>query len=601
MGNYESVLKYSNGISALNQFIAGNIGAPKANVDLIKDIRNMRYSKVSLIALFFETKKEDMIEENVVGENTEYTSKMVDEALVSAIKIIAKKVGDKYILGTYESNNPFDIVAFIRNCFAHGRYHLDVENNKVIIDNKGYVFDIDIDKLYTFVFASCHDLMELPKTKKHVRYQSGNLDIRELPFEHIDNCGQIKKVIKQMTICKHSVTSMNDNYLDRNVLIYFNHLLAFRAKNLKDVFSVSQAIIDFKIYAHQKDANYSSTDITLRGKELEEVIEYVSNTVGFYDWPLVSQVNFISTTIYEKLVPEENGLGYLDGIFYNMIILDKMENDHNFDLSNIISGISMNFNNVLVEIVLTGLLAEFNTTYIYPLETRYTNDLKYSLNRENELDFSLLDLDFINPSYLEVKLPSFADYENTINSNFSEYKDLKKELEKTKLHLEKAKLKDSVKGIEMQTKNIENIQSSMVDACANIDNILKLKEAIKRDYKENEKYHRNKAIIIGLRNAIAHGHVKIKRFSGETDIEDNIIIFQDIYEGKVTFEVEMTLLEFERLVYSKNPMLYYLSTKDAFEEWKEREEERERISKLMPVKKEKVLTKIMKKVMNIFK
>ena len=135
------IVEYFNGIMAYYNYFCGNIGAKDANMESIKNLERIRNAKVSLIALFFETKKEDMIEEIEVSDDyKEYISKVDDEALVSMINILATKQKDVYKLGSFESRNPFELVAFIRHSFAHGRYSLDVKNNKIIINNSNKNF-----------------------------------------------------------------------------------------------------------------------------------------------------------------------------------------------------------------------------------------------------------------------------------------------------------------------------------------------------------------------------------------------------------------------------------------------------------------------------
>ena len=64
---------------------------------------------------------------------------------------------------------------------------------------------------------------------------------------------------------------------------------------------------------------------------------------------------------------------------------------------------------------------------------------------------------------------------------------------------------------------------------------------IDKDYKDNYEYFRNISIIEGIRNAIAHGNYKIY---GNIDIMNSKMVFEDIYEGKLTFKLEVTYNEF---------------------------------------------------------
>jgi hypothetical protein len=70
----------------------------------------------------------------------------------------------------------------------------------------------------------------------------------------------------------------------------------------------------------------------------------------------------------------------------------------------------------------------------------------------------------------------------------------------------------------------------------------------------------NSANIIRIRNAIAHGHIRIRKAN---NIDDTVIIFKDIYNGEVTFELEITVNEFSSLFNQRNVSLiaFFLNNK----------------------------------------
>lgn len=56
---------------------------------------------------------------------------------------------------------------------------------------------------------------------------------------------------------------------------------------------------------------------------------------------------------------------------------------------------------------------------------------------------------------------------------------------------------------------------------------------------------RNKAIINGIRNSISHGNYKIESVENRVDK----IVFEDIYEGILTFKCEVPITEFINMIY----------------------------------------------------
>jgi hypothetical protein len=89
---------------------------------------------------------------------------------------------------------------------------------------------------------------------------------------------------------------------------------------------------------------------------------------------------------------------------------------------------------------------------------------------------------------------------------------------------------------------------------------------VKQDYINNSNYFRNKAIIEGIRNAISHGNVTIENSGIIYNISDAILKFSDYYEGKLCFELEISVYEFESLfekynVEVANKFLHYKKRK----------------------------------------
>lgn len=61
----------------------------------------------------------------------------------------------------------------------------------------------------------------------------------------------------------------------------------------------------------------------------------------------------------------------------------------------------------------------------------------------------------------------------------------------------------------------------------------------------NIKYLTNESIVNGIRNSIAHGNYRVI-FMGE--LSKSKIIFNDIYEGKLTFHGEISILDFINMI-----------------------------------------------------
>ena len=73
---------------------------------------------------------------------------------------------------------------------------------------------------------------------------------------------------------------------------------------------------------------------------------------------------------------------------------------------------------------------------------------------------------------------------------------------------------------------------------------------VKNDY--DNVYFKNKAIIEGMRDALAHANVKIKNAGIAANIKELGIEFNDIYEGKVEFNLKTDFYSLENLYEARN-------------------------------------------------
>ena len=70
--------------------------------------------------------------------------------------------------------------------------------------------------------------------------------------------------------------------------------------------------------------------------------------------------------------------------------------------------------------------------------------------------------------------------------------------------------------------------------------------------KNNSNYLRNECIIEGIRNSISHGNYRVK---AESSLEECKIIFEDIYEGELTFKAQIKLLDFITLLVNNHNII----------------------------------------------
>jgi len=67
------------------------------------------------------------------------------------------------------------------------------------------------------------------------------------------------------------------------------------------------------------------------------------------------------------------------------------------------------------------------------------------------------------------------------------------------------------------------------------------------------KYLKNKSIIEGIRNSIAHGNYRIEI---GTCMEDSMIIFEDIYNEEITFKSSISINEFAAFCFKNADIIF---------------------------------------------
>ena len=201
------ILDYYNGIGAYYSYLATNLGDDVFNPELIKEEDNITHAKVALMALYFTTEKEKIVKKKELedGPANEFDPKIIDEELAKSIETIAKNMGDYYQIGDYTESNPANIIAIIRNKFAHGKYSIDYENKTIHFYHKKGTIDmpVNIDDLFLLICKSVVNLVSYPKTNEVTRIHAEHHHLDTLGFDHISSREEAKKFLETARFTKY--------------------------------------------------------------------------------------------------------------------------------------------------------------------------------------------------------------------------------------------------------------------------------------------------------------------------------------------------------------------------------------------------------------
>lgn len=143
--NRDNIINYYNGTRAYNMFLLGTMYNEPTYLEYIKDKRNISSAKVGVISSIFLSTKYELLKKNIS------TSLIPSSELDNVVSLIANKTTNGYLIDNTYFKDPISIISFIRDNLAYGNFDLDLDNNRMIINNS---VTTSIDRLSTFVISS---------------------------------------------------------------------------------------------------------------------------------------------------------------------------------------------------------------------------------------------------------------------------------------------------------------------------------------------------------------------------------------------------------------------------------------------------------------
>ncbi|MDD3452725.1 MAG: hypothetical protein PHN42_00385 [Bacilli bacterium] len=549
----QTVSEFYNGSASYYWYLNHYYSDKNINFNIFNNEQYQIGAQVSLISLFFLIKKEDLVEKE---GDLSFSSKVIDEKLEENISFLAKKENSKYVIDNYLFNEPTEIIALIRNKLAHGDYEIDYTNDGSIILNKeSFKIKIPLKKLNLLICSSIESLICYSKTKKISRIMSFcpiNLKTTEI----IKNKEELVNVIKTIEVSNYILESKNNNYISKKSLDYFKIYIDVLKQNQQTKQDDDRILLKL-----EKQFESDNTDLIISSKKIKlqedinKIIKMFENENLYNAQNLETQIKFLTLRVLEIIEPNYLNSGLLPGILYNLILISKIYETKNLDMINLIkTELSNNYNLYKLystEMFISSILMQFYTLFCFPFDNIYLNK-RYSLNRENCFDFGKLNLDFVNPTKLTIYNIPLDEALKAKESSIKELSEIKNNLLREKTNLEKVTILNNTQAIEIINDNIIRLNQkyNCILSKVNINSDKHIQ--IKEDYIKNEKYFKNRAIIEGIRNAIAHGNIKINKYKEVSNFKNTIISFKDIYNENIEFELDISISDFEKLFSDEN-------------------------------------------------
>lgn len=550
MNKIDNIPDYFSGTRALYYYFIGEMENNNVFKNFILDKKNQTYATVSLISVLMTGIKEDMV--NSKG-NLIFESKLLLDSLEKSVNIIARKTENGYILDGKEFKDAATIVGIIRNKLAHGNFTVDYINKKVIFNHEGEIIKVKIDKLSAFVVSGIVGTLKNEKTKVYERNFCGCNKFEVYRNKPIKTVIDVKNIFRN-TYYYNFILTTDDEFVPQLCIDKVEEYIAYYGANLN-----SDKL--YKLYLElEKFLNTLGCTLKIEKKKVysenleKKIIEYADKfLIGNDNLDYATQLTAITNEVLKFMNPEYKKF---DPIFSNvklLIILDAIDKTDSYD-RNVISKYlkEKGYESIDINYDVLGaiLFSMFNSLYIYGFDDIYTSSGGYKLDRSNEFDFSLLNFKNIKPIIDGIDYTPLEDALKAYKKAKREVGSLIRNLEKSKKHLNSVSSNESKNKISNLINEISNdlkVEQTALDLVE--DNYLKISE----DYKNNFNYFKNRAIINGIRNSIAHGNYEI--ILGD-HIATTKIIFKDIYEGKETFKIELTYSQFSEMIEDNYYLIY---------------------------------------------
>ena len=532
----DNIMDYYLGNKAYNLFLQGIIYNNPIYSEGILDKKNINATKIGCISNIFLAIKEDLVSKDKEG----YNSRILISELENNVSLIATKENNGYRINNYLFPDAPTLVSVLRNKLAHGLYTMDLEHNRIIFNIESNEVIINIDKLSTYVISCLKSYTKVNNSSIYKRDFVINNKVdttREKPMKSINelnnfikNSREIEIILikKDNTLISNYVVWELENIIDEYRITKNNKLLINFENNYKDEY-------DFKW--NIKKLNDDKT------KELSNfILNIIPQNITYNEEVMVILKEYAS-----KMNNNYNKFNVIMENLTNLVLLDEIKENNTINSNILFNKLKEKYNNIYISYntLISSSIAMFNSLFSYANDDVYKNDNKYTLLDNNGLDYSKLDLSLIN---VQIKT-----IDNTIINELNIRKTAKeKELnlidtkitkELNNLNIVKSKSNtNAINNITNKLTNLYNIKNTLTIEHNNIINELNI---CNNYYNNNLLYLENESIITGIRNSIAHGNYEVVQCN---NINDTYIVFNDIYEGKLTFKGTIKILDFIDLI-----------------------------------------------------
>ena len=488
-------------------------------------------------------------------ENDSLTLKISDPAFNSLMGNLINPDGTKYKIGELSFEEKVDVLEILRNKLLHGDYYID--NDTIILNNKGITGSItinDLTRMCVLLLPSENFKLSGPNTRPMIDTTKNNVEkdnkmhslnnlktymnevyyIRfiDLPEEGYERTVEYAQVLRSFYTHITNIKRQNPN-IPIDIIFKEEYL---RYKELLDRLHIN--IICEKIPVPETEYYNRIETLFLKNKE-----SLFNKMIPFERRAMMQSIAM--TILTEK---DEDEIIIANAIYNCISLLIGYTHNLNVYDINLLHTQSITY---LDDITVVGLINAFYCIYHYGLDEIYSNQGGTSLKdiaNGKYLNFARLKLDMYHDDHMTIDI-SFADFHNQLLALEKNVRECEARLEIAKRQLA-GYYKSATKKSSKAEENIMNMVSNCEEK---LESAKKTYEAAKTFMdKDFDKYVKNFNIINHMRNAIAHGNVRIKPYVKGDTLKDQKIEMRDVYEGVLTYYLSIRYDDLYQLIMPPN-------------------------------------------------
>lgn len=498
----------------------------------------LNYVRFAFISNILTFSKEDTIEN--------YKSKIFKKDLKKVALRLCVKKGKKLIVDGYIFASSTELITTVRNKIAHGDYILNAKIGEVtLLKGNGLSKNIKISlsKLDKMVVSLFGKSLTFPKGNIHRRSFAYSTKVEKNRLFPISSKDELCEFLQTFHLINITLINKKNKNIDENVFNEFERIRLLYAEDQDETLFSSFN----EKYKEEYEITYDIVNID--EEKTESFGNFIFSELGsILDYQ--SQIKLACCEV-QTLLDSENGVkNFISSNLTNLIIIDEIFIKNIKDTETLREELSKTMEFVFnYYFPFSTSIALFNSIFSYNLDELFKNRLDGEFKG---LDYSIFDL-----SKLEILKKK--DYENGyINELLSLKKAKQKSIEKINIKIKEKKKQYSnfSKKENLSSKDIEILKKLKTSLFNLKELLLSDEEELSKisnellDYStfvfENMESLQNEIIIESIRNSIMHGNYYLDKLS-----DDKIkIVFNDIYDGDITFSAQISLSDFMNIIVS---------------------------------------------------